>query len=162
MKRAPQPNVLFVDIGWAENYDGKHSILGNHGDIRHQSSDPSKLGEGKAFLPDSRGSVKCVAGMGRVRPDSPIDVVFVARNPSTRHYEIVGIYFEPIFLYGYWTNPKGRKAIWADASTRHFRELMGNQRPSIVWPPGRSMRRWVRRKRIIQYPALFDYYFTLL
>ena len=162
MKRVSQPNVLFINIGWAQNYNGKHSIVGNHGDIRQQSGDPSKLGEGKAFLPDSRGSIKCVAGMGRVRPASSIDVVFVAHNPSTHHHEIVGVYFEPSFFYGSWTNPKGRKEIWADASTRHFRELVGNQRPSIVWPPGRSMRRWVRRKSIIQYPALFDQYAALL
>jgi len=162
MKRVPQPNVLFVNIGWAPQYNGTHTIRGNHGDIKQQSGDPSKLGEGKAFLPDSTGRVKCVAGMGRVEPDSSIDVVFVARNPGTHHHEIVGIYFEPSFSYGDWTNPKGRKEIWADASTRNSRELLGNQRPSIVWPPGWSMRRWVSRRGTIHYPALFNQYVALI
>lgn len=162
MRRVPQPNVLFVNIGWAQNYDGKHPILGNHGDIKQQSGNPSKLGEGKAFLPDSQGRVKCVAGMGHVRPDSSIDVVFAARNPSSHHHEIVGIYFEPSLSYSAWTNPKGRKEIWADASTGQFKELPDSQRPSIVWPRGRHMRRWARRSGMVFFQELFDQYVALI
>lgn len=162
MKRVPQPNVLFVNIGWAENYDGKHLIRGNHGDIKQQHGDPSKLGEGKAFLPNSSGFVKCVAGMGKVDPDSCIDVVFVARNPDIHHHEIVGIYFDPHFSYGYWTNPDGNQAIWADARAREFAELLGSQRPGIVWPRGWSMRRWVRQRGTMRYSALFDRYVALI
>ncbi|MFW6118149.1 MAG: hypothetical protein ACOC6R_01475 [Chloroflexota bacterium] len=162
MKRVPQPNVLFVNIGWAPIYNGEHLILGNHDDIKQQSGDPSSLGEGKAFLLDSTGRVKCVVGMGRVRPDSSIDVVFVAHNPSTHHHEIVGIYFEPSFSYAPWRSSKGREEIWADASTREFRKLLGSQRASIVWPLGRSMRRWVRRSGTVRYSELFDQYSGLI
>ena len=162
MTRVPQPNVLFVNIGWAKKYDGKHLIHGNHEDIIEQKGDPSKLGEGKAFLRDSNNFVRCVAGTGRVMPDSSIDLVFVACNPSGYRYEIVGIYFEPRFCYNPWTNPKGREETWADACTRQFKELLGSQRPSIVWPLGRSMRRWARRFGTIRYPALFAQYSALI
>ena len=37
MKKMPQPNVLFVNIGWAEKYDGEHPIQGNPQDIREQA-----------------------------------------------------------------------------------------------------------------------------
>ena len=147
MKGTPQPNVLFVNIGWAEEYDGKHTIQGSHQDIKDQAGNPSVLGEGEAFLPDSTGAVRCVAGMGHVVPNSPIDVVFVAPNPRKHHHEIVGIYFAPIFSYDFWTNPNGRRRTWADASTRHFRELLDDNRPATKWPPPQGMRRWVRRWR---------------
>ncbi|MFO7996922.1 MAG: hypothetical protein R6U93_07295 [Dehalococcoidia bacterium] len=162
MRRVPQPNVLFVNIGWAPKYDGKHAIHGGHGDIKDQGGNPSKLGEGRAFLPRSRGLVQCVVGMGKVEPDLSIDVVFVARNPGTRHHEIVGIYFEPNFLYQKWTNPNSNEQTWADASTQHFIELLGNQRPSVKWPPGRSMRRWVSQLGAVRYQQLFSQYTALI
>lgn len=162
MTRVPQPNVLFVNIGWAPSYNGKHSIVGNHDDIGQQSGNPLILGEGRAFLTDSTGRVKCVAGMGRVKPDSSIDVVFVARNRSNHHHEVVGIYFAPSFSYDYWTNLNGRKELWADATTTEFKELPSSQRASIVWPLGRSMRRWVRRQGTIHFTELFDQYVALL
>jgi hypothetical protein len=162
MKRRPQPNVLFVNVGWAQRYDGSHTIFGNHGDIKRQSGNPSKLGEGKAFLPDSTGHVRCVVGMGRIRPGSDIDVAFVARNPNTKQYQIVGIYHKPSFFSSLWTNPKGRQEIWTDASTRDFIELVDNQRPNVEWPRGWSMRRWVRRRGTIYYPALFNKYVALI
>jgi len=162
MKRVPQPNVLFVNIGWAKRYNGKHLIQGNHEDIIKQRGDPSKLGEGKAFLRDSNNFVQCGAGTGRVVPDSSIDLVFIACNPSGHRYEIVGIYFEPNLSYHIWTNHKGNPETCADASTKDFKELLDNQRPSIAWPLGRSMRRWVRRQGTIRYPALFNQYVALI
>jgi hypothetical protein len=162
MKSVPQPNVLFVNIGWASKYDGRHQIQGNHADIKNQGGNPSTLSEGKAFLPGSTGFVYCGAGDGRVTPDSSIDVVFVARNPRLRNHEIVGIYFEPSFSYKPWTNAKGNVVTWADAYTKHFIELLDNQRPGIAWPPGRSMRRWVRRRSTIRYSALFNQYVALI
>jgi hypothetical protein len=162
MKRLQQPNVLFLNIGWAEQYDGRHRIQGNHEDIRNQEGNPSVLGEGKAFLPDISGLVRCVVGMGKVTPSSSIDVVFVARNPAGHRHEIVGIYFEPSFSYSPWTNRRGRTETWAEASTRQFKGLPGNQRGSTKWPRGRSMRRWVRRRGIIHYPTLFDQYALLI
>lgn len=162
MKGTPQPNVLFVNIGWAEEYDGKHTIQGSHQDIKDQAGNPSVLGEGEAFLPDSTGAVRCVAGMGHVVPNSPIDVVFVAPNPRKHHHEIVGIYFAPSFSYDYWTNLTGSKELWADATTTEFKELPGSRRASIMWPVGRSMRRWVRRQGTIHFAELFDQYVALL
>ena len=160
-----QPNVLFVNIGWAERYDGKHRIYGNHDDIIRQNGDPMKLGEGRAFLPD-KGFVRCVVGAGRVEPSSSIDVVFVARHPPTGKYEIVGIYFEPTFIYQPWTNSKRNTRTWADASTKSFLELLGNKRSAIDWPPGWSMRRWVRswlrEKGAIRFPELFKEYALLV
>lgn len=161
MRRVPQPNVLFVNIGWAPRYDGNHQIQGGHGDIKSQGGNPQTLGEGKAFLLDSNGQVRCVVGRGKVHPNSQIDVVFVARNPDEKCYEIVGIYFDPQFVYSNWTNPKGNTALWADAITTDFQELLGSQRPSIVWPPGWSMRRWARRRGTIRYPVLYDQYVAL-
>jgi hypothetical protein len=158
MKRVAQPNVLFVNIGWAEEYDGRHLIHGNHEDILKQRGDPLKLGEGRAFLPDCSSFVQCGAGTGQVRLDSYIDIVFVARNPSKHRYEIVGIYFEPNLSYHTWINHKGNPETCAEASTKDFKELLPTQRPSIVWGRGRSMRRWVSRKGKIRYPALFAQY----
>ena len=162
MKKTPQSNVLFVNIGWAEKYDGKHTILGNHQDIKDQAGSPSVLGEGEAFLPDSTGLARCVVGVGRVTPSSSIDVVFVARNPVAHRHEIVGIYFEPSFSYRPWPNRNGRTETWAEASTKQFKGLPGDQRPSIKWPRGRSMRRWVRRQGNIHYPDLFNQYVLLI
>lgn len=160
--KTPQRNVLFVSIGWAEKYDGKHTIAGSHQDIKYQAGNPLTLGEGRAFLRDGEGRVQCVVGMGRIRPDSSIDVVFVAHNPSTRRHEIVGIYFQPAFEYNYWTNPKGRRRTWADASTRHFTELLDDDRPATKWPPPQGMRRWVSRWGTIQFPDLFEQYVDLI
>lgn len=162
MKRVPQRNVLFVNIGWAPKYDGAHQIQGNHADIKNQGGNPSKLSEGGAFLPDSTGLIHCGVGIGRVIPNSSIDVVFVARNPLAHNYEIVGIYFEPNFSYRPWTNPKGNVVTWADASTKQFIELLGNQRASAVWPPGRSMRRWVSLLGTVYYQQLFSQYVALI
>ena len=162
MKRVTKPNVLFVNIGWAPKYDGKSRICGNHKDIKNQRGNPARLSEGKAFLPGSNGFVQCGAGIGQVCPDSSIDLVFVSRNPLTEHHEIVGIYFEPRFSYRPWTNPEGNTVTWADASTNDFQELLGNKRPSVEWPPGRSMRRWVRRLGTIRYQGLFAQYKALI
>ena len=162
MKRIPQPNVLFVNIGWAERYDGEHRIQGDHEDIRNQSGSPSILGEGNAFSPDSTGLVRCVVGMGRVRPNSSIDVVFVARNPVAHCHEVVGIYFEPSFSYRPWTNRGGRTETWAEASTRQFKELVSAERVSITWPRGRSMRRWARRSGTVFFQELFNQYVALI
>jgi len=162
MKRVAQPNVLFVNIGWAPKYDGQQQIQGGHKDIKNQSGNPSKLGEGKAFIPDSNGQVRCVVGRCKVYPDSYIDVVFIARNPDKKRYEIVGIYFDCQFVYSSWTNRQGNTAIWADAITTHFRELLGDQRPSIVWPHGWSMRRWVSKRGHVRYPQLFHQYVALI
>ncbi len=133
-----QPNVLFVNIGWAERYDGKHPIYGNHKDIKDKNGDPTKLSEGRAFLPNSNGFAQCGAGIGKVRPSSSIDVVFIARNRFKFQHEIVGIYFKPTFSYQHWTNPNGNTVTWADASTESFKELLGNARPGIEWPTGRG------------------------
>jgi hypothetical protein len=162
MKRVTQPNVLFLNIGWAAKYDGKNKIYGNHADIKKQGGNPSKLSEGKAFLPDSNGFAQCGAGIGQVIPNSSIDLVFVARNPLGHNHEIVGIYFQPDFSYRPWTNPKGNTVTWANASTNDFKELLGNKRPSVVWPPGRSMRRWVRMSGTVYYPELFNQYVALI
>lgn len=163
MARIPQPNVLFVNIGWAEKYDGNHLISGNQEDVIGKKGDPSRLSEGKAFLPDN-GSVKCGAGIGNVRPDASIDLVFVARNPKTHKHEMVGIYFEPDFKYHVWTNTKGNPFIWADAyiAPTSFLELLGSKRPSIEWPSGRSLRRWVRKLGTIRFPDLYKQYLALI
>jgi len=162
MKRVAKPNVLFVNIGWAPQYDGKSQIYGNHKDIKNQMGNPARLSEGKAFLPSSNGFVQCGAGIGQVYPDSSIDLVFVSRDPREEHHEIVGIYFEPKFSYRPWTNPEGNTITWADASTNDFQELRGNKRPSVKWPPGRSMRRWVRMSSTIFHQGLFDQYKALI
>lgn len=162
MRRTPQSNVLFVNIGWAERYDGKHTIHGGHQDIRNQLGNPSTLGEGKAFLRDTIGRVRCVVGMGRVVPSSSIDVVFVARHPNTRRHEMVGLYFKSSFSYSDWQNPKGRIETWAEASTTEVEELLGNRRPAVDWPQGRSMRRWTRRSGTILFEDLFKQYVDLI
>jgi hypothetical protein len=162
MKRVPQPNVLFVNIGWAQEYDGRHVIQGSHEDIRNKGGDPTKLSEGQAFLPDDNRIVHCGAGNGKVVPSSSIDLVFVAKNPGSRSHEIVGIYFEPDFYYHPWTNPKGNTITWAEASTKQFTKLLGNQRPNIAWPAGRSMRRWVSMSGTIYNQKLFNEYVALI
>ena len=163
MDRVPQPNVLFVSIGWAQQYDRGHPIQGDHEDITSQGGSPSTLGEGGAFLTDSTGIVRCVVGMGSITPSSPIDVVFVARNKGLRRHEIVGIYFQPDFSYGQWTNAKGRVETWADAYTKDFVAFPVGQRPDVVWPPGgRSMRRWARRSGTVRFRDLFQEYVALI
>jgi len=162
MKNNPQPSVLFVNVGWAKKYDGQHNILGNHGDIKNKGGNPAALSEGKAFLPDNESFVQCGAGIGRVKPDSSIDIVIVARNPYKHSHEIVGIYFDPVFSYGSWTNPKGTTVTWATARTRLYKELLGNLRPVIIWPPGRNMRRWACKRRNVKYSSMFDQYKSLI
>ena len=115
---------------------------------------PSTLGEGKAFLRDTTGRVKCVVGMGRVVPTSSIDAVFVARHPNTHRHAVVGLCFKPSFSYSDWQNPKGRIETWAEASTTDVEELLSNRRPAVDWPQGRSMRRWTRRSGRIFFGAL--------
>jgi len=83
MKQLTKLNVLFVNIGWAGKYDGQHQIYGNHKDVKNQGGNPSKLSEGKAFLPDSNGFVRCGAGIGKVPSGSPIDFLITVNSQHT-------------------------------------------------------------------------------
>ncbi len=160
--RALQSDVLFVNIGWAERYDGRHVIEGSHDWVQSHSGRPSEISEGSAFLMAGNLSVQCGVGYGRVTPDQQVDVVFVARNPALLKHEVVGIYFEPIFSYGYAISQHGKRLVWAVASAELFLEMAGSQRPRVKWPSGRSMRRWAKRLGVVNYPQLSTLYERLI
>jgi hypothetical protein len=111
MRRHEATNVLFVNIGWAERYDGTQKIQGDFDYIRANNGDPDRISEGSAFRADVSGQVSCGVGIGRVEPDESIDVVFVARNPRTSEYQIVGIYFGSDFKYERTTSQSGKSMI---------------------------------------------------
>jgi hypothetical protein len=173
MRRHEAPNVLFVNIGWAERYDGTQEIQGDFAFISANNGDPDRVSEGRAFLPDARGEVTCGVGRGRVNPFQSVDVVFVACNPRTRQYEIVGVYHEPEFRNEPTTSQSGNTYNWAYAvaGPNSFREFLGGGRMTIEWPRGRDPRRWARRWEhgrggrpvpVVKYPPLLAAYIQLL
>ncbi len=157
-----KPNVLFVNIGWAERYDGKHQIEGGMVWVQDHLGNPKEISEGEAFLPEQDGRVRCGAGLGWVTPNEDIDVIFVARNPDTSNYEVVGFYRGPTFSHHDTESQNGRKLTWATASTEMYMEISGTLRPPVQWPKGRHMRRWVKMLGVIYYPELNSLYEKLI
>ncbi len=125
--------VLFVLIGWAKAYDGKHRLIGNH---RHFHEGGSGHTESAAFLKKA-GKYSCGVGRGRLN-ESTLDVFFVARKPETDSYEIVGLYRN--------AKPATEASIWSVISAKKVVVFKVGQRPECpVWLKGQGMRRWARR-----------------
>ena len=148
-------NVLFVNIGWAKHYDGRESVRGTHGWIAEHDADQRQISEWRAFGAGPDGIVSCGVGDGGINVDGSIDVVFIARNPATRIYETVGIYFSPEFKFVNVGDPPRKFGI-AEAE-RYFRVPV-SERLKVDWPSGRSMRRWAKQGERKPWPALLKVY----
>lgn len=132
---SPNTSVLFVLIGWARNYDGTENVVGDH---EYLKSKPRRSGEMKAFVRQEDSLFRCGAGRGNIH-ENDVDVVFVARHPSTKKYEIVAAY-----LHCIWSVDK--KHNWCTVETTDTILFPSGKRPKISnWPTGQLMRRWARR-----------------
>jgi hypothetical protein len=122
--------VVFVNIGWAVEYDGSEAIVGNH---RHIQEHPGeRVGESKAFR-ETHGYFEC--GMGSGAAPERFHAVFVARDPGSRLHRVVGLYADAEVEIG--------GANWAFASTYSAVRIPVNRRPIVTkWPRGQGMRRW--------------------
>jgi hypothetical protein len=137
--------VLFVNIGWATQYDGTETIIGNHKYIRENPG--AKIGESRAFTP-FRGMFECGIGYGRV--PSNLHIVFVARDRRDNKLKAVGIY----------SNAVGAENIdtgWVVAKSRLAERIPVEKRPQINgWVSGQGMRRWALRNGKIEHKKLLE------
>ena len=146
--------VLFVNIGWAQRYDGTETVQGNHGWLREHPDDNSEM---EAFLRDRNGLYWCGIGTGRVNVDA-LDVVFVALYQGEGHRAVL-LYRDARCTYDSdGANP------YARASTRKAWLIPVANRPAVEWPGRMSMRRWAYRAgaRGKEWPGLADTYRTIL
>jgi hypothetical protein len=136
-KMAMRP-VLFVLIGWARRYDGTEAVIGSH---KYLHDHPRDSEEAKAFVRQDDDMFHCGAGNGQIDEES-VDIVFVARHPETRTYEVVAIYrgAESHFSPNQWSE---RWCIVKTSDAVLFR--VGQRLKCTNWPAGQGMRRWARR-----------------
>jgi hypothetical protein len=129
--------VLFVNIGWADKYDGREDIRGNHEFLRDHADDNSEY---TAFLRDHDGVYSCGIGHGSIKvPD--LDIVFVARNPETGGHYAVGLYLD-----AWWTaDDDSERKPWIRAHSKTAHLIPTKSRAKVAWPGFRDMRRWARR-----------------
>ena len=131
-KKSQKIPVLFVLIGWAKAYDGKHRPKGNHAHLK--SGSPETM-ESEAFLKKS-GKYSCGAGRGRLN-ERAMDVVFVARNPKSNCCEVVGIYRK--------AKPGREDAEWSDVFTATAIAFAPAERIECREWPNARMRLWAQR-----------------
>ena len=131
------PPVLFVNIGWAERYDGTEDVHGNHRWLREHAGDNSEM---RAFTPmgeDRR--FWCGIGRGQLSARE-VDIVFVALEPLSHEHRAVGIY-----RHAQWEPDDEASNPWVRAWTKDAALIPATNRPSIAWPGKMSMRRWADR-----------------
>ena len=157
MKIFPEPpNVVAVQIGWANRYDGKTTVTGT-------GDPPNSYGEARAFTLDpSDGLFHCGIGMDPVgghkrnaqMESAGIDYVFIAQETKSTCWKIVGIYQRPSTYRSPYHNKKGTLINWhrAKADKRNAIELLGNQRVDLPYTTRLSthMRVWVKKEGEIQ------------
>jgi hypothetical protein len=131
--RRPTNPVLFVNIGWADRYDGTEWIRGAHSFLEEHGDDCS---ESRAFLADDDGTYWCGIGHGVV-PADRIDIVFTAIRPADRTRRVVLLYRD--------AEPCSHKPgdTWQNAAARRAYLFRANDRPLVTyWPGHMNMRRW--------------------
>jgi 5-methylcytosine-specific restriction endonuclease McrA len=121
--------IVFVNIGWAEHYNGTEQVSGSH---RFLAGDRGF--ENTLFLSRS-GSYTGMIGRGRCNLDL-CDVVYVSREPYGDH-KIVGVFFDASVGEGDWPIVNTPNAVLIPI----------DHRPVVPWPRGQSMRRWAVRQR---------------
>lgn len=154
----PQPGdpaVLFVNIGWAERYDGSEEIQGNHTWLQEHPDDCSEMA---AFAKDADGLVECWIGWGIVNVERT-DIVFVARKPDENGHRVVGMYFDPII-----TDRSEESRASCGAYTGDYKLWKTPDRLRIEWPGRMGLRRWAYRAggSGTEHPNLYVAYRKLL
>jgi hypothetical protein len=147
--------VLFVNVGWAEAYDGCTTIVGKHKylQVGDNGDDCSEM----HMYVREKGKYHCGIGSGKPPPYG-FDVVFVAKHPVGNYHQAVGIYrdvhtYESSETDNYW---------WAQTS--RICKLKGSNRTIVKWPKGQGMRRWAHRDKALgrSHPKLYAVYEAIL
>jgi hypothetical protein len=140
--------VLFVNVGWAINYDGTETISGNHQYLRQHPK--AVVGESAAFGALKDGIFKCGIGVGELQAQT-LHVVLVARDPGDRILKVIGLYAA--------AEVSMEQDNWAVGRTRFARRIPVERRqPVLDWPGKQGMRRWALRNGQIEHAGLFTLY----
>lgn len=147
--------VLFVYIGWANDYTGREAIRGGHGYLVDHPYDNS---EARAFVRED-GRFRC--GIGRGAAPGRLHIVFVAHDPFRNQKRIVGVYADAVVEEerDVATNALGedRTVLWSVAVARNVAKIPVDRRPKVAfWPAGQGQRRWATRQSGGVYPKLYQ------
>ncbi len=148
--------VLFVNIGWAEEYAGAETIMGKHAWLVNNANDTSEM---NAFRRGDDGLFWCGIDRGRI-PTDELDVVFVARPPRESGHRAVGIYRGARWAPDDEDDPRS----WVRAYTAEAWLIPPESRPAIEWPGRMAMRRWAYRggSKGAEHPHLYAAYLEIL
>lgn len=128
--------VLFVLVGWADEYDGRTAIVGNHKYLVQGNGDDCS--EMRMYVQEEDAHYYCGIGRGQLHKVRQFDVVFVAKSPKP-DYRIVAVYFD-VKCY-----PSADDDNYWWAKTSNCRVFHGSERRKVQWPGGQGMRRWAKR-----------------
>ncbi len=132
--------VLFMNIGWSDAYDGKQRPVGNFQYIDSKEARRDGISEEDLFVP-RRGVYRGPLGRGRVDHVGRLDVVYTAINKQEAEHprRVVAVFRD--------VEPKYQgDTHWAWATSRTVTLLRAADRPRLdCWPGRMGMRRWAKR-----------------
>ncbi len=129
--------VVFMNIGWSDAYDGTKAPQGNFKYFGTEKARREGISEEDLFIP-ARGVYRGPLGRGNVDHVGRLDVVYTAihKQDHERPRRIVAVFHDVKLEYQ-------EDGDWWWASSRNVRLLRVADRPRLDYWPGRmGMRRW--------------------